>query len=109
MQIIKSARSRPKPSSKRTSASTNHLYKVGDRVVYHAVEYGNPDLDGKAGTIIFVDNTSVPYTVLFEDWCDPINGIHDLRADRDGRKYKPFAQWFSTEVNLTKVEEGGAV
>ena len=104
MQIIKAARNRPKPSFHRVSREVNHLFKVGDRVVYNAVGYGNTDLNGKVGTIIYVDNTGAPYTVQFDGWEDIHNGVHDLRAEKGGIKYPPFSQWFCKEENLKKIK-----
>lgn len=104
MQIIKAARNRPKPSFHRVSRNVNHLYKVGDRVVYNAVNFGNTDLNGKTGTIIYVDNTGAPYTVQFDDWEDVHNGILDLRAEKHGAHYPTFSQWFCKEENLKKIK-----
>ena len=81
-----------------------HKFKVGDRVIYNAVESGNTALDGKVGMIIYVDNTRCPYTVNFYNWSDEYNGVHDLRAEKGGIKFPPFSQWFCREENLTLLE-----
>ena len=81
--------------------SGEHQFKVGDRVMYRAVEYGNSDLDGLAGTVIYVDNTRCPYTVEFDDWEDPTNGITDHRVPNR----KQYGGWFCRPENLTKLEE----
>ena len=43
-----------------------HIYKVGDRVIYEARDFGNAELNGAVGTIIKIDNTGCPYTVCFD-------------------------------------------
>jgi hypothetical protein len=73
-------------------------FSVGDRVVYHARVAGNGFLDGEHGTVIYVDNTSTPYTVEFDR---PLaGGITDERAQRPGFTPKPWRGWFCQEENL---------
>ena len=78
-----------------------HQFKVGDRVMYKAVECGNGDLDGLTGTVIYVDGTRCPYTVEFDNWTDPHNGITDHRA----KNRKQYGGWFCRPENLIKLEE----
>lgn len=102
--LINLTKNDPKPPIRKREAVKKHKFKVGDRVVYNAVEFGNTDLDGKIGTIVYVDSTAAPYTVSFDDWRDEYNGVHDLRAEKGGAKYPPFTQWFCAEQNLTKIK-----
>lgn len=77
-----------------------HKFKVGDRVIYNAVESGNTALDGKVGMIIYVDNTRCPYTVEFDDFFDLYTGITDHRV----KGADPYHGWFCREENLTLLE-----
>ena len=89
-------------------------FRVGDRVVYRAVDSGNTDLDGWAGTVIYVDGTQAPYTVRFDEYyhggitderCPPRGGVRRAAAGGD--------DWFCREENLSplgvrrKVRRGG--
>lgn len=57
----------------------NNVFSVGDRVEYHPTNgYGDNCLDGKRGTVVFVDWTSCGITVQFDD---PIDGFTELRGD----------------------------
>lgn len=74
-------------------------FRIGDRVVYRANEYGNSDIDGWEGVVIFVDGTACPYTVRFDEaW---IGGMTEQRvgniAKNSGRC------WFAKECNLEAV------
>lgn len=72
-------------------------YAVGDRVVYRANEYGNSDIDGWEGTVIFVDGTACPYTVRFDAaW------LGGLTEDRTGNaNANSMRCWFCREENLS--------
>lgn len=92
------ARKRPKP---RVEAMTDKpVFKVGDRVTYHATEYGNSLLNGKTGTVIYVDNTRWPYTVEFDFVVDPEMAITDYRARRHNIEPRPFHGWFCRTEHL---------
>ena len=82
-----------------------YQFKVGDRVMYKAVEYGNGDLDGLTGTVIYVDGTRCPYTVEFDNWHDVCNGVTDYRARRHKIAPKQYGGWFCRPENLIKLEE----
>lgn len=57
----------------------NNVFSVGDRVEYHPTNgYGDNCLDGKRGTVVFVDWTSCGITVQFDD---PIDGFTERRGD----------------------------
>lgn len=79
--------------------------KVGDRVIYYAETWGNGDLNGRVGTVIYVDNTRCPYTVEFSDWVDVINAVTDYRARKNGIEPKQYHGWFCRPENLKKLEE----
>ena len=80
-------------------------FKVGDRVIYHANLWGNGDLNGRVGTVIYVDNTRCPYTVEFNGWVDVVNAVTDYRAREHGIEPKQYHGWFCRPENLTKLEE----
>lgn len=84
---------------------TKHKFKRGDRVIYNAVECGNGCLEGKIGTVIYVDNTRCPYTVEFDDFSDYYLACTDYRARKYGHEPKPFAGWFCREENLTLIQD----
>ena len=52
-------------------------YKIGDRVIYHPIRNGNEDLEGWTGTVVYVDNTKVPYTIRLDH--PYIDGLTDAR------------------------------
>lgn len=49
--LVNLTKNDPKPPIRKREVVKKHKFKVGDRVVYNAVEFGNTDLDGKIGTI----------------------------------------------------------
>jgi DNA-binding CsgD family transcriptional regulator/uncharacterized coiled-coil protein SlyX len=77
-------------------------FAVGDRVVYHPNTYGNADIDGWVGTIIYIDHTDIPYTVRFDvAWC---GGMSEERvAARDSTSMRC---WYCREENLEAVGDG---
>lgn len=79
-------------------------FKIGDRVAYRAVDSGNTDLDGWVGTVVYVDGTSAPYTVRFDNFYR--GGIIDGRCPVRGG-VRPVANggydWFCREENLTPL------
>jgi hypothetical protein len=77
-------------------------FAVGDRVVYHPNTYGNADIDGWVGTIIYIDHTAIPYTVRFDvAWC---GGMSEERvAARDSTSMRC---WYCREENLEAVGDG---
>lgn len=79
---------------------TNHKFKIGDRVVYHAVHFGNNDLDGMTGTIVMVDNTGCPYTVRLDE--PYIDSVRDTRIK--GNKNHDRL-WWCQEENLALLED----
>ena len=84
------------------SKSKKHKFKPGDRVVYRITDGGpgNSDLEGRHGTVIYVDNTPAPYTVEFdESYCD---GVTDYRVRQHGKEPKTWHGWFCREGNLQK-------
>lgn len=82
-----------------------YKFKVGDRVMYKAIECGNGDLDGLTGTVIYVDGTRCPYTVEFDDWSDVMNAVTDYRARKYGIEPQPYHGWFCRPENLIKLED----
>ena len=74
-------------------------FAVGDRVVYHPNVYGNADIDGWVGTIIYIDDTAIPYTVRFDvAWC---GGMSEERvAAKDSTSMRC---WYCREENLEAV------
>ena len=76
-------------------------FSVGDRVVYHANVYGNTELDGCTGEIIFIDGTECPYTVRFDE--PYLAGVTEERVGnvRDNS----MRCWFCREENLSLVEK----
>ena len=80
-------------------------FKVGDRVIYYADTWGNGDLNGRVGTVIYVDNTRCPYTVEFNGWVDVVNAVTDYRAREHGIEPKQYHGWFCRPENLTKLED----
>lgn len=88
-------------------------FSIGDRVVYHPLRYGNVDIDGREGTVIYIDGTECPYTVLFDE---PFaGGLGESRShlptDKTlGRCYFAKAENLSkatrrTDINLKKESE----
>lgn len=72
-------------------------FKVGDRVVYHPRVFGNADIDGWEGVVIFVDGTHCPYTVRFDAaW---IGGMTEQRVGHIARN--SMRCWFCREENLS--------
>lgn len=79
-------------------------FKIGDRVAYRAVDSGNTDLDGWVGTVVYVDSTSAPYTVRFDNFYR--DGITDGRCPARGGVRQPASgghDWFCREENLTPL------
>lgn len=76
-----------------------HKFKVGDRVVYHPVCYGNDDLDGWTGTIVYVDNTRLPYTMRLDDAYG--GGMTDKRFSTTEDNINRC--WFCREENLERI------
>lgn len=75
-------------------------FQVGDRVVYHDRVAGNADLDGRHGTVIYVDGTRCPYTVERDEPYP--EGLTDFRARENGIDPKHGHSWFCREENLRK-------
>ena len=74
-------------------------FRVGDRVVYHPRVFGNTDIDGWEGVVIFVDSTHCPYTVRFDEaW---IGGMTEQRVGHIARN--SMRCWFCREENLSLV------
>lgn len=76
-------------------------FAVGDRVVYHPNVYGNADIDGWVGTIIYIDHTAIPYTVRFDvAWC---GGMSEERvAAKDSNSMRC---WYCREENLSLLAD----
>lgn len=74
-------------------------YKVGDRVVYRAVESGNTDLDGRCGTVVLVDSTAAPYTVRFDE--PYVDAVRDMRCG--GSTTERWHDWWCKEENLSPI------
>lgn len=74
-------------------------FAVGDRVVYHVTSTGNADLDGKEGTVIYVDSRD--YTVEFD--CSVYDGVTDYRAREIGIEPRFESGWFCREEHLSRV------
>lgn len=91
-------RNRPKP--KAAVMENKPVFKVGDRVTYYAGEYGNGLLNGKTGTVIYVDGTRWPYTVEFDFVVDVNMAVTDYRARKHGIEPKPFHGWFCRPEHL---------
>ncbi|MBR0443662.1 MAG: hypothetical protein IIX15_04910 [Clostridia bacterium] len=86
---------------KKNSARSAGRFAVGDRVVYRANEYGNSDIDGWEGVVIFVDGTACPYTVRFDEaW---LGGMSEERLGN--RERNSMRCWFCREENLSLVGE----
>lgn len=75
-----------------------HIYKVGDRVIYEARDFGNAELNGAVGTIIKIDNTGCPYTVCF----DKVYGF-SVWDERVHKKYRDRLWWCKQE-NLSLAD-----
>ena len=75
-----------------------HIYKVGDRVIYQARDFGNAELNGAMGTIIKIDNTGCPYTVCF----DKVYGF-SVWDERVHKKYRDRL-WWCKEENLSLAD-----
>lgn len=82
-----------------------HKFAVGDRVTYHAGEYGNGLLNGKTGTVIYVDGTRWPYTVEFDFVVDVNMAITDYRARKYGVELRPFHGWFCRPEHLEAAHD----
>lgn len=76
----------------------NHKFRVGDRVIYHAKNYGDGFLNGKHGTVIYVDGTRCPYTVEFDDAIE--EGLTDNRVLKVGIIPRRWQSRFCREENL---------
>lgn len=79
---------------------TNHKFKIGDRVVYHPVHFGNSELDGRTGTIVMIDNTRCPYTVRLDE--PYAFSVRDTRIK--GNKNHDRL-WWCQEANLAPLED----
>lgn len=77
----------------------DHKFKVGDRVVYRAVESGNTDLDGRCGTVVLVDSTAAPYTVRFDE--PYVDAVRDMRCG--GSTTERWHDWWCKEENLSPI------
>lgn len=86
---------------KKNSARSAGRFAVGDRVIYRANEYGNSDIDGWEGVVIFVDGTACPYTVRFDEaW------LGGMTEERLGNKEANSGRcWFCKECNLEAVHD----
>ena len=83
----------------------NHKFAIGDRVRYRAVEFGNSDIDGWEGTIIYIDDTPCPYTVRFNTpW---LGGMGEERTGN--AKANSMRCWFARECNLEAAEMSQSV
>ena len=78
---------------------SDHKFKVGDRVVYRAVESGNTDLDGRCGTVVLVDSTAAPYTVRFDE--PYVDAVRDERFG--GSTTERWHDWWCKEENLSPI------
>ena len=78
---------------------TRRKYKVGDRVVYRAVESGNTDLDGRVGTVVGIDGTAAPYTVRFDE--PYVDAVRDERFG--GSAVERWHDWWCKEENLSSI------
>lgn len=76
-------------------------FAVGDRVIYHPNVYGNTELDGCAGTIIYVDGTACPYTVRFDEPYPA--GVTEERVG--AARENSLRCWFCRKENLEKIKE----
>jgi hypothetical protein len=86
---------------KAPAKGTAGAFSVGDRVIYHANVYGNADIDGWIGEVIYVDGTHCPYTVRFEQsW---VGGMTEERLSDTRESF--MRCWFCREENLSPVEE----
>ena len=75
-----------------------HKFRVGDRVVYYARNFGDGFLNGKHGTVIYVDGTRCPYTVEFDDEIE--EGLTDNRVLKVGIIPRRWHSRFCREENL---------
>ena len=81
--------------------SSARAFAVGDRVIYHASVYGNTDIDGWEGVVIYVDGTHCPYTVRFEQsW---VVGMTEERLSDTRASF--MRCWFCREENLSLVAD----
>lgn len=78
-----------------------HKYKIGDRVVYHAVHFGNSELDGRTGTIVMIDDTGCPYTVRLDE--PYAFSVRDTRIKGYTKNHGRL--WWCQEANLAPLEE----
>lgn len=78
-----------------------HKYKIGDRVVYHAVHFGNSELDGRTGTIVMIDDTGCPYTVRLDE--PYAFSVRDTRIKGYTKNHGRL--WWCQEANLSLLEE----
>ena len=76
-------------------------YKVGDRVRYQIKNTGHDELHGLICTIVYVDDSAIPYTIVPDK---PIEGgVTDKRIPHHNQ-YKDSC-WFATEENLQPLEK----
>lgn len=87
------------------AAPDKPVFKVGDRGIYHVNLWGNGDLNGLVGTVIYVDDTRCPYTVEFDGFYDVANAVTDYRARKHGIEPRQYHGWFCRPENLTKLED----
>lgn len=86
---------------KTAAESKATAFAVGDRVMYHANVYGNADIDGWIGEVIYVDGTHCPYTVRFDEaW---VGGMTEERLTDTRENF--MRCWFCREENLSPVEK----
>ena len=87
-------------AQRKKSSGQARKYAIGDRVIYRAREFGNTDIDGWEGIVIFVDGTACPYTVRFDEaW---IGGLTELRVGSLAKN--SMRCWFAKECNLEAAE-----
>lgn len=76
-----------------------HIFKVGDKVIYEVKQLGNAELNGQRGTVVMVDNTGCPYTVKFDK---PYGfSVYDERVPK---KYRDRL-WWCKEENLSLADD----
>lgn len=73
-------------------------FKTGDRVRYQVSPdgCGNADLDGCVGTVVYVDGTACPYTVVLDELYT--ESVTEVRTER-----ALYNCWWCRAVNLVKI------
>lgn len=102
---MENTRSRKRPQQIAEVAKDKPVFKVGDRVTYHTTDCGNGLLNGKTGTVIYVDKTRCPYTVEFDFVVDPEIAITDYRARMHNIEPRPCHGWFCLPEHLEAAND----